>query len=101
MVRFTQHSRLCGVVGVDVDVLGGQVCRPEDAGSGALVEMDGNGEFFLAQVGVGGRFVELGGAASVTADAQFAEPDVDARGVDLGAGVADGGHQASPVGVAS
>ncbi len=53
----------------------------------------------MGDVGVGGGLVEAGGAAAVTADGQAAEPDVDAVGVDLGAGVTDGGDETAPVGI--
>ena len=79
----------------------GQVGGPEDAGARALVELDGDGELGLADVGVGRGLVELRGAAAVAADGQVAEGDVDAVGIDLRAGVADGGGEAAPVGIAA
>src|SRR5580698_3200184 len=82
-----------------MDVFVGQVRGPEDALALALIEFDANGELVLLYVGVRGVFVELGGSAAVAADAQIAEPDVDALGIDLGAGVADGGDQTAPIGI--
>ena len=55
----------------------------------------------LRDVGVGSGFVEFRGAAAVAADGQFPKTDVEAVGIDLGAGVADGCGQASPVGIAA
>jgi len=65
------------------------------------MELDGDGELGLRDVGVSGLLVELKGASTVAADGQSAEVDVDAIGVDLRAGVADGGHEPPPVGVVS
>ena len=90
---------LGGVVGVDVDVFVGEVGGEEDAGAGALVEFDGDGELGLLNVFVSGGFVELRCAAAVEADWQFAEADVDAVWIDGCAGVADGGDEAAPVGI--
>ena len=74
---------LSRVVGVDVDVLVGQVGGPENAGAVALVEIDGDGELRLLNVGVCGVLVELRGSAAVAADGKLAEGDVDAFGIDL------------------
>ena len=79
----------------------GQVGGPEDAGACALVELDGDRKLRLRDIGVGGGLVELRGATAIAADGQFAKADVDALGVDLRAGVADGRHQTAPVGVAA
>ena len=62
-----------GIVGVDVDVLVREVSGPEDARSGALVELDGDGKLGLADVGVGRGFVELSSAAAIATDGQIAE----------------------------
>ena len=48
-----------------------------------------------------GGFIVTGGAAAIAADGQIAEGDVDAVGIDLRAGVADGGDEASPVRIAA
>src|ERR1035437_1215525 len=96
-----RQEQLCGVVGVDVDVLRGQVGSPEDATARALVKVDGDGELDLGNIGVSCDFIELGGAATVAADGQFTEPYIDAVGVDLRAGVADGCRQTAPVGIAT
>src|ERR1035438_5433640 len=92
---------LCRVVGVDVDVLRGQVGGPEDATARALVKVDGDGELGLGNIGVSCDFIEFSGAATVATDGQFTEPYVDAVGVDLRAGVADGCGQTAPVGIAT
>ena len=42
------------------------------------MEVDDDGELRLLDVGVGGGFVEFRGAASIAADRQVAEGDVDA-----------------------
>ena len=73
--EFSNHriTNLSGVVGVDVDVLMREVGGPEDARSGALVELDGDGKLGLADVGVGRGFVELSSAAAIATDGQIAE----------------------------
>src|SRR5579863_1793293 len=76
-------GRLRGVVGVDVDVVGGEVGGPEDARAGALMELDGDAELGLLKIGVGGGFVELCRATAVAADGQSAEVDVDPVGIDF------------------
>ena len=92
---------LGGVVGVDTDVFVGQIRGPELAGAGSLVKIDADGELGLLDVGVGRGFVEVDCATAIAADREVAEGDVDALGVDLRAGVADGCHQASPVRIAT
>ena len=49
-----------GVIGVDGDVLGGEVAGEEAGGSGALAEVKRNGEFALQHGGVGGGLVKTG-----------------------------------------
>ena len=66
-----------------------------------LVKIDDDGELGLLNVGVCGVFVVRGSSASIAADGEFAEGDVDGFGIDLRAGVADGGHEASPIGIAA
>src|SRR5262245_17221170 len=80
---------LCGVVGVDADVLVRQVGRPELAGAGSLVKIDADGELWLLNVGVGRGFVVFRRAATIAADRKVAKGDVDAFGVDLRAGISD------------
>src|ERR1700739_2610817 len=92
---------LRGVVRVDANVFVGQVGGPESAGAFALMEMNVDGKLGLLEVGVGGVFVVFKGAAAATADGQLAEGDVDGFGVYCSAGVADGGNEAAPVGVAA
>jgi len=65
------------------------------------MELDGDGELALGDVVVCGGLVEAGGAATVAADGERAEVNVDAVGVDGCAGVTDGGHEAAPIGIAS
>src|ERR1035437_812220 len=96
-----RQEQLCGVVGVDVDVLRGQVGGPEDATARALVKVDGDGELGLGNIGVSCDFIEFSGAATFAADGQFTKPYIDAVGVDLRAGVADGCSQTAPVGIAT
>jgi hypothetical protein len=84
-----------------VDVFHRQVGGPEDARARALIQPNGDGELGLAQCSRAPRLVELGCAAAVAADGQIAEINVDAVGVDLRAGVADGCDQAAPVGIAA
>ncbi len=81
-----------------MDIFGGQVGRPENASAFALVEMDGNGEFTLRNIGVGRGFVELNGAAAIAADRVFTKRDIDAIGIDLRAGVTDGGGKRPQLG---
>ena len=61
----------------------GQVGGPEDATARALVQLDGDGKLGLPDIGVRRGFVELGRAATVAADLQLAELDVDAQGIYL------------------
>jgi len=82
-----------------VDVLDGQIGGPEDAIAFALVQANGDREFGLGDVVVRSGLVEAGGAASVAANGEVAEVDVDGVGIDGGAGVTNGGHEASPVGI--
>ena len=94
-----QRGRLGGVVGVDADVLGGEVAGEEAGGGFAGAEVEGDGVFGGGHGGVGGVLVEAGGAATVLKDGVIADPDAGAVGIELGAGVAGGGDEASPVGV--
>ncbi len=48
---------------------------------------------------MGCGFIEFGCPAAVAADRKIAETDVDAVGIDLGTGVADGGNKTAPVGI--
>ena len=82
-----------------MDVLDGEVGGPEDATALALMELDVDDELGLGDVGMGADLIEFRGASAVEADGDVAEPDVDAVGVDGRAGVADGGDEASPVGI--
>src|SRR5882757_4371259 len=88
-----------GVVGVDGDVLAGEIAGPEAAGAAAEPEVDVDGELGLAKVAVCCGFIEGGSAATAFADQEIAETNGDARWVDLGTGVAGSGDQAAPVGV--
>ncbi len=89
------------VVGVDVDILDRQVGGPEEARACALMKLDRNGELALLHVSVRTGLVKLGGAPTVATDGQIAKRDVEAVRGDLRAGVADGGGQAAPVGIAT
>src|ERR1700761_4998828 len=90
-----------GVVGVDGDVIAGEVAGPETAGAAAEAEIDVDGELGLVKVAVCGPFVEVRGASTVFADEEIAETNGDACGIDFGAGVADGSDQPAPIGVAA
>ena len=79
----------------------GKVGGPEDASAGPLVELNGDGELALRNIGMGGSFVEFGRSATVATDRQVAELDVEAIGIDFRAGVAYSGGQAAPVGISA
>src|SRR6185437_12453531 len=89
------------VVRVDANVLVGKVGGPEGAGSVALMQINCDGKLRLLDVGMCCVFVVFLGPAAVAADGQIAERDVDGFWVDCSAGVADGGHEASPVRIAT
>src|SRR5258707_15554891 len=89
------------VVGVDADVLVGEIGGQKLTGTFALVKVDGDGKLGLLDVTVRGVFVVFRSATAVAADRQLAEGDVDGFRVDVRARVADGGNETSPVGIAT
>src|SRR5580693_7795555 len=92
---------LSSVVGVDADVLVGQVGGPELAIAFALVEFDGDRKLGLLEIGVCGGFIEFCGAPTIAADRKLAERNVDGLRIDLRSRVADSGHEPSPIGIAA
>lgn len=96
-----EQPGLGGVIGVDADVFVREVSCPEPAGARSLVKIDRDRVLGLSEVGVRGGFVELFCAGAASADGQFAEGDIDRLGIDLCAGVPDGGYQSAPVRIAT
>src|SRR5690349_16959598 len=90
-----------GVVGIDTDVLVGQIGGPEFTRTRSLMKIDANGELRLLDIGVCGGLVEIGSATAIPTDWQIAEGDVDALWVNLSAGVSDSSDEATPVGIAA
>src|ERR1035437_869242 len=88
------------VVGVDVDVFGGQVAGEEAGGGVAFAQVDGNGVFGLHHGGVGGGFVEGAGARAIFEDGLSADPDAGAVRREDCAAIAGGREQPAPVGIA-
>src|SRR5205814_1675357 len=92
---------LCGVVGVDAYVFVGEIDGPEFAIAVAEMKIDCDGELRLVQISMCGNLIKLRRASSVAANGQLAKPDVDAIGIHIGARVANGRHQASPIWIVS
>ena len=65
------------------------------------MQLNGDGELLLGDVGVSSGLIEVRGASAIAADGEIAEPDVDALGVYLRAGVTDGRDQTAPIRVAA
>jgi hypothetical protein len=107
-LKLLARRGLRGVVGVDVDVFGGEVAGEEAGAGGAFAEVDGDGVFGGEHDGVGGGFVEGGGAEAVLEDGLSnrlsavlaANPDAGAVGGEGGSAAACGGHETAPVGIA-
>jgi hypothetical protein len=58
-----------------------------------------NGQIALFQVFMCCGFIETRREAAVTADLELAERNIDPRGIDGYAGVADGSEYAAPIGI--
>src|ERR1700691_1788441 len=91
----------CGVIRVDAHVLRGEIGGPEAALARPQTEVDMNRQFALFQVFMGGVFIKARRDAAPAADLELAERNVDARGIDGYAGVADRSEYAAPIGIAS
>src|SRR5579863_3719841 len=78
-----ETATLRRVVGVDVDILCGEIGRPEHAGSGSLVEFDGDRKLPLTDVFVRGGFVKLRRSPPIAANLQISEANIDTLRIDL------------------
>src|SRR5439155_23206142 len=85
----------CRVGRVLVDVLGRQVVGPDRGGGVAGVQVHGDGDVAAGEVDLG---AVLGGGAG-PADPYAVHRHVELVGFEAGAGGADGGEHAAPVGV--
>src|ERR1700691_3292981 len=94
-------ERSCGVIRVDAHVLRGEIGGPEAALARPYTEVDMNRQIALFQVFMGGVFIKARGDAAPAADLEFAEGNVDPRGIDGYSGVADRRKYAAPIGIAS
>src|ERR1700678_3864019 len=93
------EERSCGVIRVDAHVLRGEIGGPEAALARPQTEVDMNRQIALFQVFMGRVFIKARRDAAPAADLEVAERNVDPRGIDGYAGVADGSEYAAPIGI--
>src|ERR1700750_3303469 len=89
------------VVGVDADVVGAEVARPDRRRSAAAGEVDAHGDLALLHHPLAVLLAVARPPAAALDDVDVVEEEVDARLLEIDdAGVADGGEDAAKVRVA-